>query len=274
MRIRDERLPWLTDEPVPEVAGPAPGVPAPAPAKTPTRAMWPWYLLLALLVAAVATGGWWLGTRQVQAPPPELPVEAPIAIPVTSVESPPTQAPAELPPEPVLVDERFAQLPAAPRAEPVRAPSAAVPAEAAPGPVPSGEEPVGDSVATATTVAPVAPAAGRGVFPADEPTAIAAPVTGPRPIVVYHPQRDRGRVVQLGAFPSRTQAEETWRRVTRRYPYLASKPKMVNTVDVRVQGSARRTRMYRLQLGTSSQAQAAVICQQLERAGQSCVVVY
>jgi hypothetical protein len=81
-------------------------------------------------------------------------------------------------------------------------------------------------------------------------------------------------VVQLGAFPSRAQAEETWRRVTRRFPYLASKPKMVNTVEVRGLGGGRGTRMYRLQLGTSSQAQSAVICQQLERVRQSCVVVY
>jgi hypothetical protein len=81
-------------------------------------------------------------------------------------------------------------------------------------------------------------------------------------------------VVQLGAFPTRAQAEAAWKRVTRRYPYLASKPKMVNTVEVRGLGNGRRTRMYRLQLGTSSQAQSAVICQQLERAGQSCVVVY
>ena len=78
----------------------------------------------------------------------------------------------------------------------------------------------------------------------------------------------------FGLFPTRAQAEESWRKVTRRYPYLATKPKMVNTVDVRGLGGGRPTRMYRLQLGTSSQAQSAVICQQLERAGQSCVVVY
>jgi hypothetical protein len=81
-------------------------------------------------------------------------------------------------------------------------------------------------------------------------------------------------VVQLGAFPTRKQAEDEWKRVTRRYPYLTTKPKMVNTVDVRGLGGGRPTRMYRLQLGTSSQAQSVVICQQLERAGLSCVVVY
>jgi hypothetical protein len=81
-------------------------------------------------------------------------------------------------------------------------------------------------------------------------------------------------VVQLGAFATREQAENSWRRITRRYPYLATKPKMVNTVDVRALGGGRPTRMYRLQLVTSSQAQSVVICQQLDRAGHSCVVVY
>jgi hypothetical protein len=133
---------------------------------------------------------------------------------------------------------------------------------------PAGEAPAASDPAAAVR------SSGRTVFPADDPVATAPPVTGPRPIVVYHPQQNRGRVVQLGAFPTRAQAEQAWRRVTRRYPYLVSKPKMVNTVEVRAIGGGRRTRMYRLQLGTSSQAQSAVICQQLERAGQSCVVVY
>lgn len=260
MRIRDERLPWLPDEPepAPVAAGPAPASKAPAPG----RAMWPWYLLLLLLTAAVAGGAWWLGTRQREAPPPQLPVEEPVALPITRIEPAPAPAAetpgvaAEPPATPVPAGETTR--------EQIRRTATAGerPPESRPRETPSAarREPVRTS--------------GRTVFPADEPIAVPPPVTGPRPVVVHHPQPNRGRVVQLGAFPTRAQADEAWRRISRRYPYLATKPKMVNTVAVRGVGGGRATRMYRLQLGTSSQAQSAVICQQLERAGQSCVVVY
>jgi hypothetical protein len=171
---------------------------------------------------------------------------------------------AEPLPEPVaelLAEAPSAAIRSAPaRPEPAPAPmdGSEIEAEVEPDPGPETEGPV----------------SARSVFPAEEAVVTPLPATGPAPVVASHPQKYRGRVVQLGAFPSRAQAEATWQRVTRRYPYLATKPKMVNTVDVRALGGGRGTRMYRLQLGTSSQAQSAVICQQLERVGQSCVVVY
>jgi cell division protein FtsN len=252
-----ERLPWLTDEPAKATpAAPAAARRSPAGRKAPS--MWPWYLLLALLVAAVAGGAWWLGTRQKEAPPPQLPAEEPVAIPVAEAPGPGEPLP---PPAPAPA-EQAAPTPSAP------------PATSAP-PRPRPERRRDSSPAPEREREQAPRRAGRSVFPADEPvTAAPPPLTGPAPVIVYHPQKNRGRVVQLGAFPTREQAEAAWRRLTRRYPYLATKPKMVNTVDVRALGGGRRTRMYRLQLGTSSQAQSAVICQQLERAGQSCVVVY
>ncbi|GAA4022664.1 hypothetical protein GCM10022280_24180 [Sphingomonas swuensis] len=255
-----ERLPWLSDEPVLASAGRGQGrTPgdAEALARPPvgSRSMWPFYLLLLLLIGAVGVGAWWLGTRQKEARAPQLPIEEPVAVPVPPVATAPVEVPPPEPvPEPVAETVTSARPPALVRTAP-------------PAPVRTAER--------SRAAAPTRPESeGRSVFPADEPVTAPLPVTGPQPVVVYHPQTNRGRVIQLGAYPNRTQAEQAWRKVTRRYPYLSTKPRMINTVDVRGLGSARRTRMYRLQLGTSSQAQSAVICQQLERAGQSCVVVY
>jgi hypothetical protein len=204
------------------------------------------------VIAAVAGGAWWLGTGR-PAAPPELPAEQSLPIPVRQA------APAEPAAQETATDD------AAPRDQG----SQAVPR--------NSRVATGSAERRVVEREPAASSAGsrtREIFLADEPVAAAPPVTGPVPIILYHPDPNRGRVVQLGAFPTRAQAEDSWKRISRRYPYLASKPKMVNTVDVRGLGGGRPTRMYRLQLGTSSQAQSVVICQQLDRAGHSCVVVY
>lgn len=83
----------------------------------------------------------------------------------------------------------------------------------------------------------------------------------------------RGRIIQIGAYPTRERADEAWQYVVRKWPYLATKPKLISPIEVR-STDGRGTRMYRLQLATTSQAQSAVICQQLEAAKTSCVVVY
>jgi hypothetical protein len=223
-------------------------------AQKPARAMlWPWYLLLLLLIVAVGAGAWWLNTGR-EAAPSELPVEQSLPI------APARPQAADIEP---IADATFKDVEQPAEAlsqEPVRRESLRIrPAEL------PGTQPVRVREAIRAT---------RRELSATDPVAAAAPVAGPTPIVVYLPQPNRGRVVQLGAFPTRNQAEETWKRITRAYPYLRTKSKMVNTVDVRGLGGGRPTRMYRLQLGTSSQAQSAVICQQLDRAGYSCVVVY
>lgn len=253
MQAPPERLPWLNDEP--------PRGPVTAAQRAPGVGMWPWYLLLLLLVAGVAVGAWWLATGK-QAAPPVLPVEQSIPIPINR------PAPSAEP-EPIAVDEPQAAEVAEPMALSPR-PSAPVTGE---GSFTGSTERRRVEQAVERVREPVR--APRGIFPAEDPAAVdAAPQAGPMPIILYHPQPNRGRVVQLGAFPTKTQAEDSWRKITRRYPYLATKPRMVNTVDVRALGGGRPTRMYRLQFGTSSQAQSVVICQQLERAGHSCVVVY
>lgn len=261
-----ERLPWLSDEPVaaPAAAPRIRAAPAPPVRRSTAKVMWPFYLLLLLVVLGVAGGAWWLGTQQREAPPAQLPVEEPVASPA---------APAAPPLETAPPEQASEGQPAAPVPRAAERPAERI-APSAPLAERSASASTGEIMASDGAPAAVAEATGRTVFPADEAVAAPPPLTGPRPIIVYHPQPNRGRVVQLGAFPSRTQADQAWRRIVRRYPYLSSKPKMVNTVEVRAVGGGRRTRMYRLQLGTSSQAQSAVICQQLERAGQSCVVIY
>jgi hypothetical protein len=83
----------------------------------------------------------------------------------------------------------------------------------------------------------------------------------------------RGRIIQIGAYPTKAEADVAWKYVVKKWPYLASKPKLVSPIEVSsTDGTA--TRMYRLQLATTSQAQSAVICQRLESAKVSCVVVY
>ena len=252
MEATGERLPWLNDEP--GTGSPGRRV---SPTRPPSRGMWPWYAALLLLIVGVGGGLWWLGTRQQDAPPPELAQESSPSLPIARIEPMiEVQPPVEIAPGKMVETSA----PRVVRSGPVRGP------DTRPAPVARGSHEPIEKAADAPN--------GRSVFPADESPAAPPPLTGPRPVVVYHPQPNRGRVVQLGAYATRVQAEEIWRKVTRRYPYLASKPKMVNSVDVRALGGGRRTRMYRLQLGTSSQAQSAVICQQLEKAGQSCVVVY
>jgi hypothetical protein len=246
MATPTERLSWRHDEP------PAPAATVVQPGKG--GSMWPWYLLLLLLVAAVGAGAWWLSTGK-EAAPPQLPAEESLPIPVGR--APPAERPMA-PEMPVNVIEPEAVAPP---------PAAVTDAR----PVPRAAE---RHLSARASAAGTAEGNGsRSIFPADD----AAPtpsVQSPSPVAAYNPRPYSGRVVQLGAFPTRKQAEDEWKRVTRRYPYLTTKSKMVNTVDVVGLGTRRPTRMYRLQLGTSSQAQSVVICQQLERAGVSCVVVY
>lgn len=217
----------------------------PSPPPSSRRAMAPWYALLAVLVSAVIVGSWWVISRPAP-PPPELPEESgpaavasvPLTVPV--VQSPEAEAPTPAPSSNRIDTDTVPAL--APRArEAARQAARAAPAE--------------------DRVRPPSLAEQRD------------PLLTPTVPMIYRTDPDRGRLVQLGAFPTRDEADDAWRRLTRRYPYLRTKPRMVSPVEVRGLGN-RPARLYRLQLGTASQAQSLVICQQLERAGQSCVVVY
>jgi hypothetical protein len=152
-------------------------------------------------------------------------------------------------------------------------------ADAAP---PAEEEAALEEVANVAEPAPTArrtaaiqrPRQARPVRPEpnpDAPSETTADETLPAPVIVQPVVR--GRIIQLGAYPTRGQAELAWQQLVKKWPYLATKPKLVSPIEVR-STDGKGTRMHRLQLATSSQAQSAVICQQLAKTRQSCVVVY
>jgi hypothetical protein len=157
--------------------------------------------------------------------------------------------------------------------------------ETAPPPAASAEEPlpVEDVLTTRQeTPVPVRRPAANGLAPPVESVAVPGegdvaveappqqqPAAGP---VIVQPVV-RGRIIQLGAYPSQRDAELSWQALVKKWPYLATKPRLVSPIDVR-STDGKATRMHRLQLATASQAQSVVICQQLAKVRQSCVVVY
>jgi len=102
--------------------------------------------------------------------------------------------------------------------------------------------------------------------PIAQPTPYQAPPPTPPP---PPPPGPRGKMVQLGAYSTMRQADQAWRSMAWRYPYLGKKPRVV--VPTKPIGG---WTYYRLRLGTESQAQSLVICQFLQSRGQSCIVVY
>ena len=214
---------------------------APAPEKKRRRFPWGW-VAAAILAVAVGFGAYWLATRDFRQ----------------------TAAPESAAGED--------QMPAAPGDELSEIPSVSDMTE--------GEELTAEPVETPVEIAPQPRGTARSqprressqpAEPAAEPesaeTAATPVVTIPAQPVV------RGRIIQIGAYPTRAQADLAWAYVVKKWPYLASKPKLVSPIEVR-STDGKGTRMYRLQLATSSQAQSAVICQRLETSRVSCVVVY
>ena len=231
-----DRLPWLTE---------VPRTPPPAPERRRKAAAWGW-LAGAAAVLGVGAGAYWLGTRQVQ---PE--VAAPGATEVILPEAAPAPDAPNIPSvsDITAADELTAE-----------------PEAAAPAPPTQRREQPARAASREDTSEPETAAAGaeREAAPAAAPAPLLPPPL--QPVV-------RGRIVQLGAYPTRVQADFAWRAAVKRFPYLASKPRLISPLEVR-STDGKPTRMYRLQLATASQAQSVVICQQLEGARQSCVVVY
>ena len=243
-----DRLPWL-DEPRSQPA-------------SRRRGATPWlWSAAAVAILGVGAGAYWLGTRDL--PPPAVIESAP----------PPRPQQVEATPE-VLPDEVIANemanevaatevLPAPPALQRTRAAVRAIRESAAA----RSDEPVAEQVPEEEVLAET-----NTAIP-ELPEAAPMPITRPTPVIVRTPGQSWGRKVQLGAYRTQAQADVAWRALVRRYPYLASKPKLVSGLDVR-STDGKATRMYRLQLAAASQAQAVVICQRLQKAGQSCVVVY
>jgi len=213
---------------------------APPREKKGRRFPWEW-VVAGLLVLLLGLGGYWLGTR--------------VTDEAGEAASPPTEKLAQAAP-----GDEMAGIPSVSdmtegdqlAAEPIE-----TPAETAPRPRQADQ--------------PVRRQRPRQTQSSEEPESMQA---APVPAVTIPAQPVvRGRIIQIGAYPNRAQADVAWEYVVKRWPYLASKPKLVSPIEVR-STDGKGTRMYRLQLATSSQAQSAVICQRLETAKVSCVVVY
>jgi len=111
---------------------------------------------------------------------------------------------------------------------------------------------------------------------ANAPSAKSAPITAAPPASMKQlrlwPSRQAsgayGRLVQIGAFGTRLQAKQGWRRMTRSYPAVGRLPAVV--VESR---NSRGKRFYRFQIGTTSQAHSEVLCQRMASIRFSCAVV-
>ncbi|MFC7536610.1 SPOR domain-containing protein [Sphingomonas sp. GCM10030256] len=251
-----ERLPWLDERRSPPASA--------------GRAAAPWgWAAGALAVLGVAAGAYLFGTRTTErspAPAPQIVERAPSIPPALPVEQPPV----DVVPEPPLAE--LEDLPTPPPLQRSRDAVREIRESAAR--ARAAEASTQEELALAEGSEEQAQASG-GEFtrPRSAATDSPPPVVGPVPVIIRTPAQSWGRKVQLGAYRSPAMADTVWRGLVKRYPYLAGKPKLVTGIDVR-STDGKATRMYRLQLAAASQAQAVVICQQLQRAGQSCVVVY
>ena len=261
---RSERLPWLHEVPRQPAA-------VPPPVRPKRRVAGP-LAGVALFLAAVGGGAYWLGTidgrsaRDADLPPagpvsvnvapaerpapePVAPVAPALSVPVA--ETPPTPIePAAIAPEP---EEKVAK----PAPPPVIVPDDVAPRLS--NRVRERLKHVREEAKRAERSAPAVPAAPAATRPKPRRFALVPP--GPR-----------GRIVQLGSYTAVPAGQENWRAIAKRWPYLTTKPRILSPIWMRQQNGWRL--YYRLQLGTASQAQSVVICQRLQKAGQPCVVVY
>lgn len=195
-------------------------------------------LAAVLLVSGVA---FWFSARsvEVQAPPP------PAAKTATTVRLP---AAREVPAQPQV------KLAPVPEVEPIVAP-----------PMPVIEPPpaVRRAAPKITTHEVVEQA------PAVEEAPKAAQPEKPEPWPVRQVDGAAGRLVRIGAFNSVHQAKRGWWAIVRVNPALKHLPALVVPVQ-----SLRNGRVYyRLQMGTTSQAHSAVLCQRMRMIAQPCVVI-
>jgi hypothetical protein len=230
-----DRLPWLPDEP------------AGAPKRT--GLVVAWAIAATLLVAAAA---YWLGVHS------ETPQQFEVPSQPQTVRLPDASPLAPLPVEPVP----------APEVERVVAPPVPVIDEAAPVPA-VRPTPVHRA---RTTPPPVKHKVEERPAPKVEVHRSAPPAVKPAPLPVW-PVRvldgASGRLVRVGAFATARQAKKGWWAIVRMNPTLKRLPALVVPVQSYRDGRV----YYRLQMGTTSQAHSAVLCQRMRMIGQSCVVV-
>jgi len=201
------------------------------------------------IIAVLAVGGAaaWFGAQSVEqsGPPRSAPPRA-----VAKV-----RLPAARPAEPPQTQVKIASLP---EVEPIVAPP--MPVIAPPPEV--TRTPAKVVVASPAPVAELQPSV-------TEPPAKRATFAKLEPWPVRVIDGAAGRLVRIGAFSSVHQAKRGWWAIVRVNPTLERLPALVVPVQ-----SLRDGRIYyRLQMGTTSQAHSAVLCQRMRMIAQPCVVI-
>jgi len=231
-----DRLPWLPDEP--------------ARARKSPGNMLVWAALAILLVAGLA---YWLGRRSGEEAPPA--PQSSLAQPEATIRLPDASGRSQV--SPVTV----------PKIEPMVAPPIPV-MDSQPAPRRAPVErvrPNSESSAEATPTASDADTALSETVATQQPPKPVA--SGPWPVRVV--DGASGRLVRVGAFRTARQAKKGWWAIVRVNPALKHLPALVVPVQ-----SLRDGRVYyRLQMGTTSQAHSAVLCQRMRMIAQSCVVI-
>jgi hypothetical protein len=247
-----DRLPWLPDEPAPRAR--------PARTAMPDRiAMLGWVVAAMLVVAGLS---YWLGLTnrggqpEAAAPSPE----ATFRLPDVSEQAPP--AAAQPTPAPTRIEPMVAPpITIVESQRPVRE----VPQQTAPEPPATAavtqeaetttDQPAADSASSAPEAAPPPPPPAKPVY------------TGPWPARVV--EGASGRLVRIGTFRTSRQAKKGWWAIVKLNPALKRLPALVVPVQSHRNGQV----YYRLQMGTTSQAHSAVLCQRMRMVGQSCVII-
>ena len=199
---------------------------------------------IALLILGVAGLSYWLGTKSWNFfPPREAVPRNEVTAPLPMPEPMPVTEPLT---DPVSVVEPQ-RLPAAPVVRPVEPPPAPAPAK------------------RQTPKAQTKPANEKPSEEAPKPES-----SGLRdPWPVRKVEGHAGRLVHVGTFGTRRQAKRGWNALMRVNPSLQRLPAMV----VPVKSRRNNRTYYRLQMGTTSQAHSAALCQRLRMIGQSCIVL-
>ena len=249
-----DRLPWLADEPSLKAA----------PGKRGGRDVTPWAVAVMLVVAGAS---FWLGTRS------DTPQALPNAgqpsstVPLPQPSSPSREVPAAA--QPQVSPAPAPEVRLAPAPEVRIAPPRAIRltrAEAVEARRLAADRRTREVAQSASK--PVAKAGGRST-PVSDATAVttarATPLRAWQPRVIAGAA---GRIVQVGAFGSVSQAKRGWWYMVRAYPAVAHLPAVV-----RPDRNSKGRTFYRFRVGTTSQAHSEVLCQRMERIRLSCAVV-
>ena len=199
--------------------------------------------IAAMAIAAAVVGGaaFWFGMNGVETPAPPAPTPRKA---VTIVKLPPA-APAQ--PQ--------VELATPPEVEPIVAP---------PTPV-IDQPPIVRRAPVRTAARPHRAEKAKAVEEAPKP----APPSALEPWPVRIVDGAAGRLVRVGAFSSVHQAKRGWWAIMKVNPTLKRLPALVVPVQSLRNGQV----YYRLQMGTTSQAHSAVLCQRMRMIAEPCVVI-